>query len=39
MDYLNDEIFEGLTQEEIEQLNSELCVSFLKVIIILIVSW
>lgn len=25
MDYLNDEIFEELTQEEIEQLNSELC--------------
>ena len=27
MDYLSDEFFEGLTKEEIEQLNSELCVS------------
>ena len=27
MDYLNDEFFEGLSKEEIEQLNSELCVS------------
>lgn len=25
MDYLNDDIFEGLSKEEIEQLNSELC--------------
>lgn len=25
MDYLNDEFFDGLTKEEIEQLNSELC--------------
>ena len=27
MDYLNDEFFEGLSKEEIEQLNDELCVS------------